>query len=210
MNILCYGDSNTWGFPPNGGGRYDEKTRWPAVMASCLGPSYTVFEEALNGRTIGSFMLPGNPRNGLEYLEHLLKRLPPQDLIILYLGINDLFQRSSIGAEEIAQNIESAVKIIRSTDRVQTKRDRPVPDVLLLTPLPINLQNESAGPYRLLIVKSESFYELYRNIAERHGVHIIDTGSIISASPTDGVHIEAEEHRTLGKKLCAFIDQHYP
>lgn len=30
MNILCYGDSNTWGFPPGDGRRFDDETRWPA------------------------------------------------------------------------------------------------------------------------------------------------------------------------------------
>jgi hypothetical protein len=179
-------------------------------MAKCLGPRYTVLEEGLNGRTIGSFMPTGNPLNGLEYLERLLQNLPHQDLIILYLGINDLFQRDDIGVEEIARNIEYAVEMILSPNSIQHENNRALSGVLLLSPLPINLQEEFPGPYRLLIVKSESFYEVFRAVAEKHGIYIIDTGSIISASPEDGVHIEAEEHRTLGKKLCSFIDEHYP
>ena len=48
--ILCFGDSNTYGYIPLGG-RYDEDVRWPTVMAGLLGDGYTVIEEGLNGRT---------------------------------------------------------------------------------------------------------------------------------------------------------------
>jgi dihydroflavonol-4-reductase len=34
--ILCYGDSNTWGYDPRTGGRYDHKTRWPMVLKKIL------------------------------------------------------------------------------------------------------------------------------------------------------------------------------
>ena len=48
--ILCFGDSNTWGYKPTGG-RYDEDTRWPMRMQRVLGDDYIVVEEGLNGRT---------------------------------------------------------------------------------------------------------------------------------------------------------------
>ena len=28
IRILCYGDSNTWGYIPGTGKRFDENTRW--------------------------------------------------------------------------------------------------------------------------------------------------------------------------------------
>lgn len=205
MIILCYGDSNTWGYSPNGGFRFDADTRWPAVMAGCLGPDYKVIEEGLNGRTIGNFMSSGIPLNGLEYLDRLLPAYPDTDLIIIYLGINDLFQRNDIGAEEIARNIGYAVELIQSASRQQD----PPPEVLLLSPLPVNLPEEDADMYRLQIIKSECFYNEYRKVAEQYGVKIFNTGSVISASTIDGVHIDAEEHRKLGKALCAFIREQY-
>ena len=30
--IICFGDSNTWGYDPVSGSRYDENTRWPMRM----------------------------------------------------------------------------------------------------------------------------------------------------------------------------------
>ena len=44
--ILCYGDSNTWGYMPGIGTRYEEDVRYPGVLAAELGQAYRVVEEA--------------------------------------------------------------------------------------------------------------------------------------------------------------------
>lgn len=40
--IVCYGDSNTWGYIAGSGLRYDENIRWPARMRKALGEAYEV------------------------------------------------------------------------------------------------------------------------------------------------------------------------
>ena len=45
MNILCFGDSNTWGYKPDKTGRFDEKTRWTGLLQQKLGPEYHIIEE---------------------------------------------------------------------------------------------------------------------------------------------------------------------
>ena len=50
MNILCFGDSNTWGYKPDKTGRFDEKTRWTGLLQQKLGPEYHIIEEGLCGR----------------------------------------------------------------------------------------------------------------------------------------------------------------
>ena len=80
--VLCYGDSNTWGYNPRGG-RFDYTIRWPTVMASLLnkgatGPlqgkpdsgdcPYWVVEEGLNGRTTCLEDPIEGDRNGLRQL----------------------------------------------------------------------------------------------------------------------------------------------
>ena len=50
--ILCFGDSNTWGYDPeSGGGRYAEEELWTSILSSMLGENHTVINEGLNGRT---------------------------------------------------------------------------------------------------------------------------------------------------------------
>ena len=35
--LLCYGDSNTWGYDPSTRGRYPPHVRWTGVLATRLG-----------------------------------------------------------------------------------------------------------------------------------------------------------------------------
>lgn len=54
MNVICFGDSNTYGYDPNGyfGGRYDGDSRWVDILASETG--WTVSNMGENGREIPS------------------------------------------------------------------------------------------------------------------------------------------------------------
>ena len=45
MNILCFGDSNTWGYKPDKSGRYDENIRWTGLLQKKLGSGYHIIEE---------------------------------------------------------------------------------------------------------------------------------------------------------------------
>ena len=49
--ILCFGDSNTWGYIPGTGERYAPDVRWTGVAQKLLGDDYLLIEEGLNGRT---------------------------------------------------------------------------------------------------------------------------------------------------------------
>ncbi len=35
-NILCFGDSNTYGYNPENGGRYDDASRWTGILQDIL------------------------------------------------------------------------------------------------------------------------------------------------------------------------------
>ena len=58
-NILCFGDSNTWGFVPSVFDyetfymeRYSKDERWPGVMQKRLGNKFYVFQDVqLNAPT---------------------------------------------------------------------------------------------------------------------------------------------------------------
>ena len=51
-NILCFGDSNTYGLRPDNGDRYSSDVRWTGILSKKLGYSnYRVVEEGLCGRT---------------------------------------------------------------------------------------------------------------------------------------------------------------
>ena len=49
--VLCYGDSNTWGYLAPDGERLGRWERWPGVLQRALGGDVHVVEAGLNGRT---------------------------------------------------------------------------------------------------------------------------------------------------------------
>ena len=55
--ILCYGDSNTYGYNPVNGLRYPKDVRWTGVLQKLLGEQYAVIEEGCNGRTTAKLCL---------------------------------------------------------------------------------------------------------------------------------------------------------
>ena len=49
--ILCFGDSNTYGFIPENGLRYDENTRWTGILKKISGDEFQIIEAGGNNRT---------------------------------------------------------------------------------------------------------------------------------------------------------------
>ena len=130
VTILCFGDSNTWGYIPGSEGeRYGRDIRWPGIMAAELGDEFSVIEEGLNGRTT----VLDNPltpyRNGRDYLIPCLESHQPLDLVVIFLGTNDLADRYSLPPLDIARGAASLAAIVRAS---QAGTDHQAPATLLL------------------------------------------------------------------------------
>lgn len=53
IRIICYGDSNTWGYISGSNHiRYSKTKRWTGVLQTLLGDKYEIIEEGLNSRTL--------------------------------------------------------------------------------------------------------------------------------------------------------------
>ena len=83
--LLCFGDSNTWGFDPLSGGRYPRGVRWPGVAAAALGAGWSVVEAGLNGRTT-VFEDPLGDLAGVRHLGPVLASAAPVDAVAILLG----------------------------------------------------------------------------------------------------------------------------
>ena len=111
--VLCYGDSNTWGFDPATRTRFPPHVRWTGVLGQRLGDGYQVIEEGLNGRTT-RWDDPIEPdRNGLAYLRPCVESHQPLDLIVIMLGTNDLKRRFDLSASDIAQSAAGVAEMGR-------------------------------------------------------------------------------------------------
>lgn len=214
--ILCYGDSNTWGCVPRWAEselpseRYDARTRWPRVAAELLGPDYHVIEEGLGGRTT-IYDRPEEPgRNGETYLLPCLLSHRPLDLVILMLGTNDLHRGIQPDRAHLGDGIRRLISLVQSTPKCG--RDNRPPKILVLAPVPIR-PSDPAG--RVLVYDkflgdrgrdlSLAFPQVYRQAAEDTGCRFLNAADYAQASPADGVHFTPESHLRLGRAVAQAI-----
>ena len=202
--ILCFGDSNTWGFDPATQTRFDETIRWPRVLGSELGEGYEIVEEGLCGRTtVWDDPIEGDAsKNGLKYLIPCLESHRPLNLVIILLGTNDLKQRFNVSAFDIANGTG---KLIRAVQISQTGIDDRAPPVVLLAPPPTTTLTEYAETLEGAGKKSALFGMHYERVAKEMDCVFLDTGLHIVSSPVDGIHFDAPEQQKLGRAVAATI-----
>ncbi len=193
---LCFGDSNTWGYAPGTAERYDRDARWPGVLRASLGDGHEVIEEGHCGRTtVWDDPVEGGFKNGRRYLIPCLESHAPLDLVVLMLGTNDLKQRFAVPAADIARSAGILVDIIQTST---AGPNGAAPGILLLIPPPIGRLSELRDMFAGALEKSRQFSEQYRLIAAELDCPYLDTATVIRSSDTDGIHLEAPEHRALG------------
>ena len=202
--ILCYGDSNTWGYCPATQARYGRNERWAGVLRNTLGEDYLVIEEGLNGRTtVWDDPIEGY-KNGKEYLIPCLETHKPLDLVVIMLGTNDLKKRFSLSAFDIANGAGVLVKIVQKSE---CGIDDNPPKVLLMVPPPIVKLSNFAAMFEGGNPKSELFSQEYARVAQENGCALLDTAEIIVSSEVDGIHFDLDEHRKLGEAVAAKVKE---
>lgn len=200
--ILCFGDSNTWGYEPGTMKRYASDVRWPGVLAKELGSEFHVIEEGQSGRTtVWDDPIEGF-KNGKAYLPPCLETHKPLDLVIIMLGTNDLKKRFFVPAQDIAKGAGVLVDIVKKID---CGRNGKPPRVLLLAPPPLGKLTEKAEMFEVAPEKSRKFSQHYRAIAEEHGCDFFDTSTVIKSSDIDGIHLEKKDHATLAKAVAKVV-----
>ena len=179
MKILCFGDSNTYGYDPRScfGERYEEC--WTDLLARDLG--CTVINAGENGREI--------PRWDVEFQRFSrLIHIHQPDLMIVMLGTNDLLQGNPPAA------VADRMKLF--LEKINMDRFR----LLLIGPPPMKLG--AWVPEQRLIDGSRELLKCFGTLAAELGIlH----GAWDVPVAFDGVHLTQEGHRILGARLSEFI-----
>ena len=201
VNILCFGDSNTWGYQPLTGERYPHDIRWTGKLQQLLGKRYHVYENGLNGRTT-CLDEPGRvDRNGLKALPMLLECHRPLEMLVVMLGTNDLKSCYGQSAENIAANAEVLCQSIQDSEFYH-----PDLEIILVSPTLITeVQPETVGEFANAQTKSKQFGEAFKVVAKSCGVHWFDAASIVHTSNSDGIHWEGYQHNDFAMALNLFI-----
>ena len=213
--ILCYGDSNTWGYMPTPGGpeitannRFPWGVRWTSRLQIALGHDYYVAECGVNGRTTMFDCPLAEYRNGLKDIDVCIQSQYPVDLVIIMLGTNDTKTFFGMNAYMIAKGAERIIERIRQGGYGP---DGKCPEILLMSPIHLhpNMMNEWLSEEfgeQSLKVDAELGSHLAA-IAKAQGVHFLDAGEFITADTGDGIHMNADGHALLAEKVIAKVKE---
>lgn len=210
--ILCYGDSNTWGYDPVNLDpvtclpcRYDENIRWPCLMQKLLGDQYYIWEAGLGGRTT-VFDDPLMPtRNGVRDFEMVLQSCDPVDCVIFALGTNDTKDMFNASALVITRAMERLLQVCKSA-LMQSRS----PKAKIIVACPFKPVADGNGVYwygfsPLSTEKGEDLRTNYAELAAQNDCAFIDLNVIAVPSPSDGVHIDPIGHQKVAAAMTKLV-----
>lgn len=187
MKILCFGDSNTFGYDPRSffGSRYPAQHRWVDLLAGKLGCQAVNAGE--NGREI--------PRRESELLrfDRMMANETPVDLLVILLGSNDLLQGNEVA--DVVRRMDSFLQ------HIQLER----PKLLLIGPPPMQL-----GEWVLTQSLADASIELnraYKALAQRLAIPFADAGAWEISMTFDGVHFTEDGHRAFAEGLYGYLNK---
>ncbi len=204
--VLCYGDSNTYGFNPSNGLRYPKEVRWTGRLQRLLGEDYVVIEEGCNGRTTIFEDPVEGWKKGLDYLRPCLNTHKPVDLVILMLGTNDLKELFGASASDAAVGAKMLVEVIQEFTK---EKQGFAPEIILVSPPRIEAgvcNSAFSCSFGLRAVKeSEKFAGYYKEVADKTGCIFLDAALYIKPSGEDYVHLGPEGHAILAEMLAKAV-----
>ena len=181
MRILCFGDSNTYGYDPRDcfDDRYSAEDRWPDLLAKQT--YWDVINAGVNGREI-----PCNP-----YALHLITEYTPVDIFLVMLGTNDLLQGAS--AKETASRMDAFLNSLLPY----------CSQILLIAPPP--MRRGAWVPTDELVAESYHLAEEYNALAEKLNIPFVDTLKWNIELTFDGVHFTEAGHLTFANHLIDYL-----
>ncbi len=198
--ILCFGDSNTYGYNPSDGSRYNSETRWTGILKELLKGQFEVIESGCNNRTCFIDNPDGIEQTGYKILPSYMKK--DTDILILALGINDLQKFYTVCESDIEKGMEKLIHIAKTINS-EVK-------IIIASPSKIN-KNILKGCFSFQFDENsikKSFYisEIYKKIANKHKCIFIDFNKIASVSEKDGLHYEKSGHKKIAQALNILIN----
>ncbi|MBO5560586.1 MAG: arylesterase [Firmicutes bacterium] len=196
--VLCFGDSNTYGFNPATKERFDWGVYWTSIIADRLRDyDINIVNEGLCGRT-AAHDDPVKPyRNGFDSLPMILETHNPIDTIILMLGTNDCKTQFKTDEHIVGWCIKRLIEVIKLT----------CPDTKILLVSPIELGRrvwaEEFDPKfsKNSIEITKRLPEVYENISKIYEIDFLAASDYADPSETDREHMDEEGHLALADAI---------
>ncbi len=196
--ILCFGDSNTYGLIPGTKDRYDWNTRWTGILESKISKmGYRIVEEGLCGRTTIFDDPLRDGRRGTQILSVILETHKPIDTVVLMLGTNDCKAVYDASAEVIGKGIERLLEQIKQSD----------PDIKVLLISPIELgdgvweQEYDPEFNERSVGVSKKLPEVYKKISGERNIRFLQASKYAKPSSDDREHLNKAGHKSLADAI---------
>lgn len=201
ITILCYGDSNTYGYHPETSGRYPYEMRWTSILADNLGRDYLVIPEGLNGRTTAYERVGTDWQNGLANLASTIGTHKPLDYIVLMLGTNDCNIDMKLEPLDIADGMR---RLVVKAKEMTTILQGDAAKIVVVSPAFIRPEIEGtpfeADLDETSVAKSHKLAMLYEELAKEYGCTFVDA-SAAEVSAIDCEHLTAKGHQEIAKLI---------
>ena len=198
--IVCFGDSNTWGYDAESGGRFDENTRWTCLLRERLGDSYYVVEEGLSGRTSVCEDPLFEGLSGISYIHPCLLSHSPLHLVIIMLGTNDTKERFNLTSFNIAQGI---VRLAQKAKGMAVGAGGKAPEVLVVAPPPIRPEYISTDIGNAMgkqcDVKAAELSTHLEKLLAPTDIHFADAKQYVVMNEIDYMHLNKEGHQKMSE-----------
>ena len=200
--ILCFGDSNTWGYDGESRKRLPWGKRWTSLLQEKFDsekPSALtkkavtarIIEEGLCGRTTIFEDPLREGRRGTALLPTLLETHEGIDAVILMLGTNDCKTVFGASAEVIGMGITRLLE--------QIQRYAPKARVLLISPIYLGEKvwqkgfDQEFSPDSVKV--SKELEKVYQRIAREKQVEFLPAAAYVSCCVADQEHMNAQGHQ---------------
>lgn len=201
--ILCFGDSNTYGLIPETGGRFQWGIRWTSILDERVRKKgYRVIEEGLCGRTTIFEDRYRNGRKGKELLPILLEAHSPIDIVVLMLGTNDCKTAYGATPERIGDGIEELI------DQIQFFN--PAIQIVLVSPIALGNKVWEEGYDtefdKNSVLVSRELPKIYEKVAEKRGIEFLAASDYAKPSNTDQEHMDMDNHRYFAEAISDKVE----
>ena len=195
--VICFGDSNTFGWDPKDGSRYNFETRWTGILTTLLDKEFIVVEEGCNDRTGFFPNSKGKLQSGQFYLPECLKKHKYFDIFILALGTNDLKKIFNLNENIVKDGLKNFVTQIREINK----------QVRIIIIPPVILSEKVVEVYGCQFdeksVKSSVWIQkIYKEFSEEENCEYLDLNKYVYPSGLDGIHFDKSAHKIIAEKIA--------
>lgn len=193
--IVCFGDSNTFGFDPKDGSRYSNKKRWSGILKEKLKSSFNVIEAGCNNRTCYSVNSESEELTGFKALPKYINE--QTKYLILAVGLNDLQKFYTSTDDKTKKGLLNLINIAKNIN--------PKIEIIIFAPSRIN-KNILNSYFSLLfnkdaIEKSIIMNKIYKEVAKENDYFCLDLDEIVNTSEIDGLHYLEADHEKIAETI---------